>query len=119
MIFDVLEDGRDSGRLGVGGARLEDRRDDFCRREGVSSAPLPCDVVSDVVTLRLVVPVRLRPERTVTLDGMLWPRAEPLLGDARGGVVIGAGSFDLAECRRSSNFCIFPRRLRNWYTEFD
>jgi hypothetical protein len=34
----------------------------------------------------------------VTLEGMkLWPRAEPLRGDARGGVLIGAGNFDLAD----------------------
>ena len=70
--------------------------------------------MTDDVVLMPVVPVRLRLDRTVTLDGITCPKAEPLRGDARGGVVIGAGSFDLAECTRASSFCILPRRLRNW-----
>ena len=35
--------------------------------------------------------------RTVTVFGMWWPSALPLRGLARGGVLVGAGSFDRAE----------------------
>lgn len=46
-------------------------------------------------------PVRFR-LRTVTEDGM----AIEDLGDARGGVVMGAGSLERAECTRASSRCI-------------
>ena len=50
----------------------------------------------------------------VTLDGMKFcPKAEEtFLGDARGGVLTGAGSFDLAEWTRCSSLCICAVRLR-------
>lgn len=69
------------------------------RREGVFCA---MGVVSswasfmDEGLLTMLPPLRLRLLRTVTLLGMLWPSAEPLRGDARGGVETGAGSFDFA-----------------------
>ena len=63
-------------------------------------------------------PVRFLLLRIVTVDGMYdWLRAEPLRGEARGGVEAGAGSFDFAECTRSSSFCIFPIRPRIWDSE--
>ena len=49
----------------------------------------------------------------VTLEGIkLWPNAESLRGDARGGVLTGAGNFDRADCTRCSNLCICAVRLR-------
>ena len=49
--------------------------------------------------------------RTVTLEGILWPRVLPL-GDTFGGVLVGAGNLERADCTRSSSFCIFPIRPR-------
>jgi hypothetical protein len=57
--------------------------------------------------------------RTVTVFGMWWPSALPLRGLARGGVLVGAGSFDRAEYTRSSSFCILPISPRIWYKEPD
>lgn len=55
---------------------------------------LPLPSTMDDVVLPLT---RLRLLRTVTVAGMWCPSAEPFRGDARGGVLTGAGSFDLAE----------------------
>lgn len=56
--------------------------------------------------------VRLR-LRIVTLEGMwVWPIAEPLRGEARGGVLMGAGSFERADWTRCSSFCICAVRVR-------
>jgi len=63
--------------------------------------------------------LRLRLLRTVTVAGMVegwWPSAEPR-GDARGGVLVGAGSFERTVWTRSSSFCIFPISPRIWYKE--
>ena len=63
--------------------------------------------------------MRLRLLRTVTVAGMpggWWPSAEPR-GDPRGGVLVGAGSFERTVCTRSSSFCIFPISPRIWYKE--
>ena len=49
----------------------------------------------------------------------MWPIAEEFRGDARGGVVIGAGSFDLAECTRCSSRCICAVRVRIWVREVE
>lgn len=68
---------------------------------GVSSA-------AEDAPLTVLPPVRFR-LRIVTLGGIYWcPRVEPVLlrGDPRGGVLTGAGSFDLADCTRCSSFCI-------------
>lgn len=45
-------------------------------------------------------------ERMVTVDGKDTPWAAADLGDARGGVCVGAGSFDLADCTLASSRCI-------------
>lgn len=59
--------------------------------------------------------VRLRLLRIVIVGAMKdWLAAETLRGEARGGVVVGAGSLDLAELTRCSRFCIFPIRPRIW-----
>jgi hypothetical protein len=65
-------------------------------------------------------PVRFRLLRMVIVGGMNdWLTAETLRGEARGGVVVGAGSLDLAELTRCSSFCIFPIRPRIWWSEPD
>lgn len=53
--------------------------------------------------------------RTVTDEGMPSLNPGPVRGDPRG--VPGAGSFDRAECTRSSIFCILPMRPLIWYKE--
>jgi hypothetical protein len=74
--------------------------------EGVSS-PGPIEEPLVVVPL-----VRLR-LRMVTLEGMwLCPIAESVRGDALGGVLIGAGSFDRADCTRCSSLCIWAVSVR-------
>ena len=40
---------------------------------------------------------RLRPLRTVTVDGICASREDPDRGDARGGVFVGAGNFERAD----------------------
>ena len=55
----------------------------------------------------LLPPLRFLLLRTVTFDGMEdCPSAEPLRGDARGGVEVGAGSFERTEWTRCSKLCI-------------
>lgn len=45
-----------------------------------------------------VLPLALFLLLIVTLAGIkLWPSADPLRGDARGGVLIGAGNFERAD----------------------
>ncbi len=64
--------------------------------------------------------VRLRLLRMVIVGAIKdWLTAETLRGEARGGVVVGAGSLDLAELTRCSSFCIFPIRPRIWWSEPD
>jgi len=95
-------------RVGDAGRPVRDWRLDFGRcREGVIGAS------SESCPLNMLPVGFLRPLRMVTEAGMWLLRADPLLGDPLGGVSIGAGSFDLALCTRSSRFCIFPRRLRS------
>lgn len=51
--------------------------------------------------------------RTVTEAGMKdCPTTEPLRGEARGGVDVGAGSFERADLSRSSKFVILVLRPR-------
>jgi hypothetical protein len=65
---------------------------------GVVSSPCTDeDAVEPIVRFR---------DRIVTLDGTLWAPCTEDRGDARGGVLTGAGSFDLADCTRASNRCI-------------
>lgn len=40
------------------------------------------------------------------------PKDDPARDDAREGDSDGGGSFDLADCTRSSSFCILPIRPR-------
>jgi hypothetical protein len=55
---------------------------------------------------------RLTLRRIVTEDGSASPSAAPARGEPFGVLLpLGAGSFDLAECTRSSIFCILPLRL--------
>lgn len=68
----------------------------------------------------LLPPLRFLLLRTVTVDGIEdWPRDEPLRGDARGGVEVGAGSFDLTECTLCSRLCILLMRPWRWYNDPD
>jgi hypothetical protein len=63
---------------------------------------------------------RLRAERTVTVDGMDGRFVESLVrGDERGGVDVGAGSFDRAVCTLSSSFCILPIRPLIWCKDLE
>lgn len=74
--------------------------------EGVSDSPaieLALAVLPPVLFLLLM----------VMLDGMLLcPKADPGRGDARGGVLTGAGNLDRADCTRCSSRCICAVRLR-------
>jgi hypothetical protein len=66
------------------------------------------------VTLAVAL-VRFRALRTVTVAGMYVPlMAESGRGEARGGVEVGAGSLDRADCTRCSSRCILPIRPRIW-----
>lgn len=63
--------------------------------------------------------VRLR-ERMVTVEGIA-PEAAVVVprGEARGGVEIGAGSLERAECTRASRRAIWAVRERIWVRELD
>ena len=68
----------------------------------------------------LLPPVRFLLLRTVMVEGMKFcPRADPLLGEARGGVDVGPGSFDLAECTLCSMLCILLMRPCKRLIELD
>ena len=73
------------------------------------SSPATDDVVDPIVRFR---------ERTVTVAGTVAPLAENR-GEARGGVLVGAGSLDRADCTRASSRCIWAVRLRIWERELD
>jgi hypothetical protein len=63
---------------------------------------------------------RLMLLRIVTDAGKLSFSSALVLGDPLGvRSLFGAGNFDLAECTRSSIFCILPRRFLIWYSESD
>ena len=80
--------------VGVVDGNPNDRRLTCWVDSGVPS-PVP---LRDEVRLALLPPVRFLGLRIVTVAGTwLCPRMEPLRGDARGGVYVGAGSFDRAE----------------------
>lgn len=66
----------------------------------------------------LLPPVRFLLLRIVTVAGMDdWPSAEPLRGDARGGVEVGAGNFERADLSRCSRFVIFVLKPRIWWRD--
>ena len=66
----------------------------------------------------LLPPVRLRLLRTVTVEGTYaWPSAEPLRGEAPGGVDVGPGNFDRADCTRCSSNCILLINPWRWYKD--
>lgn len=69
----------------------------------VPGVVLLSSTAEDVLLLLTVLPTVLLRLRIVTLGGM---KGCPFLGDARGGVLIGAGSLDLAEWTRCSSLCI-------------
>lgn len=54
-------------------------------------------------------------DRTVTVDGTTLP----LRGEARGGVKVGAGSLERAECTLASSFCIWAVSDRMWESELE
>ncbi len=70
---------------------------------GVVSSPACDDAVEPAVRLR---------ERIVTVDGTPVTSLAADLGDARGGVFVGPGSFDRTDCTRASKRCIFSVRDR-------
>jgi hypothetical protein len=90
-----------------------------------SEVLLDCDLREDTgpssgkesIALKVLPVARFRPLLTVTDEGMGCPRAEPLLGDAFGGVLTGAGSLDMLVWTRSSSFFILPCKLRNCIIE--
>jgi hypothetical protein len=65
-------------------------------------------VVSSPATDEAVDPAVRFLERTVTVDGTI----APLRGEARGGVWVGAGSLERAECTLASSRCIWAVRVR-------
>ncbi len=85
----------------------------LCRRlilTALSSA------VREGVTKSVVVPLlRFLLLRIVTVAGTPWARIAG--GDERGGVLVGPGNFDRADCTLSSNFCILPISPRIWYND--
>ena len=79
--------------------------------------PLPVGVASSGVVLVAVDDTdetpRLR-DRIVTLLLLATD-----LGEARGGVTVGAGSLERAECTRASRRCIWAVRVRMWVRDVD
>lgn len=77
---------------------------------GVASSPatLPAtlEVVEPTVRFRL---------RMVTVDGT----AAEDRGENLGGVLIGPGSFERADCTRASRRCIWAVRVRMWVSELE
>lgn len=74
-------------------------------------------VVSSTRTDEAVEPLGRFRERIVTVDGTLWTPRTDERGEARGGVVTGAGSFDRALCTRASRRCIWAVRVLMWARE--
>lgn len=70
---------------------------------GVVSSPACEDVAESAARLR---------ERIVTVEGTPPTSFAAALGDARGGVFAGPGSFDRTDCTRASKRCIFSVRDR-------
>jgi hypothetical protein len=121
--------------VGVGGARYWDVRE---WREGFGRGAW--EVLAFVgaseesardAAPEIVLPLRFL-ERTVTLEGIVvallrgvgvvveWsPIADPVLGEARGGVFTGAGSLLRAVWTRASRFCIFDRKFLRCRIEDD
>jgi len=97
-------------RLGIGPneRRLipEVERRGTCLDTGVSSLPSP--PIDEV--LAVLPPVRFL-LRIVTLGG-IYGIAEAPRGEARGGVLIGAGSLERADCTRCSSRCICAVSVR-------
>lgn len=75
------------------------------------------DGVSSPRTEEAVEPVGRLRERIVTVEGTLWTPLTEDRGDARGGVVTGAGSFDRALWTRASRRCICAVSDRMWLSE--
>ena len=66
----------------------------------------------------LLPPVRFLLLRMVTVAGIEdWPMAEPLRGEAWGGVEVGAGNFERADFRRCSRFVILVLSPRIWWSD--
>lgn len=57
--------------------------------------------------------------RIVTEAGRCSPAVESVRGEPVGVRVPGAGSFERAECTRSSIFCMRPLSALIWYSESD
>lgn len=78
---------------------------------GLSWLANDCVGVSSAATEEVVEPIVRFRERTVTVDGTCTPMPDDL-GDARGGVWVGAGSLDRAFWTRASRRCICAVRVR-------
>lgn len=76
---------------------------------GVTSSPAFDDAVEPMVRFL---------ERIVTVDGTLVPLTDER-GEARGGVLVGAGSLDRADCTRASRRCICAVSVRMWVSELE
>ena len=102
--IDIRSDAIDGGR----GIPVDSRL--LSRLLGVSTARSEASPICDPIVLGGLLTLR----RIVTEDGRVSATAGPTaaLGEPLGVVLPrGAGSFDLAECTRSSIFCIRPLRL--------
>ena len=77
---------------------------------GVGSSPATEDAAEPLVRLR---------ERIVTDEGMAVALYTLVRGEARGGVRVGPGSLDRAECTRASSRCICAVSVRMWVSEFE
>lgn len=67
------------------------------------------------IWLPMLLPGRRMLLRMVTEVG----KSSSSVGPVFGVLFLGAGNLDLADCTRSSIFCILPRRFRIWYNESD
>jgi hypothetical protein len=76
---------------------------------GVVSSPAWEDAVDPMVRFL---------ERIVTVAGTLVPLTDER-GEARGGVLVGAGSLDRADCTRASKRCICAVSVRMWVSELE
>lgn len=59
------------------------------------------------------------PRLRVLIEVVLPLLITDVRGEARGGVVVGAGSFERTECTRASRRCIWAVRFRMWLRDVD
>lgn len=79
--------------------------------------PLPVGVASSGVVLVAVDDTDDTPRLRVLIVTLLLLATD--LGEARGGVTVGAGSLERADWTRASRRCIWAVRVRMWVRDVD